>query len=336
MSDIHARLNKFISANKITPQEFERKVGVSDGYVRRTANAISPATIKKIHEAYPALNTNWLKTGEGVMANYSITGRRPGKQRVRISQASKKDIELAVNAVAENRAKPKPKTNVDIKRDDPGGEANVDPDIEIVHRYIDECHSSLNAAISANEKEYNKSIFYISTGTIVLSVTFLGNIIDLSTCIYVSLLIAAWSFLLYSIGLNIYSYLKIAKESRLGQEKLSGIKEDKNKEPKDKADESESVIKDVFKSSDKYNKKTAWAFFIGLALLTLFIVINIINYKIMPQEKKKTDASEIMGIVKKETQTKLNESLTGEYPVKPVLSNDVVKEIPGSINKPKK
>jgi phage repressor protein C with HTH and peptisase S24 domain len=61
------RLVEFLAYLSMGQNKFEEKVGLSRGFVHRLGNNITLKTLKKITDAYPELNENWLKTGEGEM-----------------------------------------------------------------------------------------------------------------------------------------------------------------------------------------------------------------------------------------------------------------------------
>ncbi len=63
------RLLEFISSEKIAVSEFERRAGLSNGYVSKERRAISNDKIPYISKAFPQLNLKWVNTGEGEMLN---------------------------------------------------------------------------------------------------------------------------------------------------------------------------------------------------------------------------------------------------------------------------
>ena len=65
-SSIKDRLLKFIELNSTSLHQFEKKVGLSNGYMAKVASIGSPV-IEKIAEVYPDLNIDWLFTGKGHM-----------------------------------------------------------------------------------------------------------------------------------------------------------------------------------------------------------------------------------------------------------------------------
>lgn len=61
------RLTEFIKEKDISNRKFLRKCGLSDTYISTLTGNPSGDTLRKIEAAYPELNVNWLKTGEGEM-----------------------------------------------------------------------------------------------------------------------------------------------------------------------------------------------------------------------------------------------------------------------------
>lgn len=61
------RLLIFIDFLDINPAAFEKKVKLSNGFVANMGASVHQKTITKISYAYPELNINWWKTGEGSM-----------------------------------------------------------------------------------------------------------------------------------------------------------------------------------------------------------------------------------------------------------------------------
>lgn len=63
------RLLEFLQHLKIGQNAFEKKVGISNGYIAHSKGSFGAAIIAKIADAYPELNTEWLLTGKGSMQN---------------------------------------------------------------------------------------------------------------------------------------------------------------------------------------------------------------------------------------------------------------------------
>ncbi|MCL1933573.1 MAG: hypothetical protein FWF53_07170 [Candidatus Azobacteroides sp.] len=66
------RLIEFLAYLKIGQKQFEIKAGLSNGYVDKLGDNITLKSLNKIETAYPELNINWLKTGEGDMVKSTV------------------------------------------------------------------------------------------------------------------------------------------------------------------------------------------------------------------------------------------------------------------------
>lgn len=63
------RLIAFLAYIKISQGGFEKKVGLSTGFVNNVGDSIRKSSLEKISSVYPELNTAWLLTGVGEMLN---------------------------------------------------------------------------------------------------------------------------------------------------------------------------------------------------------------------------------------------------------------------------
>lgn len=66
MSNTKERLLEFIKHKNITVAEFERQIGVSNGYVKNISKSIPPSKIEKISSIFPDLDTQWLLFGSNL------------------------------------------------------------------------------------------------------------------------------------------------------------------------------------------------------------------------------------------------------------------------------
>lgn len=64
---VKERLLKFIEDKSLKVSDFEKNVGLSNGYVNNIRKSISNAKAKSISLKYPELNMTWLLLGEGEM-----------------------------------------------------------------------------------------------------------------------------------------------------------------------------------------------------------------------------------------------------------------------------
>lgn len=64
---VKERIVAFVKAEQITAREFERRCGLSNGYVNNLKASPSSTVLQKIFYAFPNLSQSWLLTGEGPM-----------------------------------------------------------------------------------------------------------------------------------------------------------------------------------------------------------------------------------------------------------------------------
>ncbi len=74
METVRERLMHFIKCLKIPVSEFERKIEVSNAYVRNISKSMQPEILERISNVYPMLNIEWLIIGRGDML---VFNRRP-------------------------------------------------------------------------------------------------------------------------------------------------------------------------------------------------------------------------------------------------------------------
>lgn len=68
------RISEFIKYKKITIAEFERNVGLANGYVKKFKGSIGSDKLNNIASYYPELNIDWLITGNGEMLKTRLNG----------------------------------------------------------------------------------------------------------------------------------------------------------------------------------------------------------------------------------------------------------------------
>lgn len=66
---VKQRLMDYISCKDISIREFERKIGVSNGYIKSLRKSPTADKLSSIIHTFPDLNREWLLTGEGEMLN---------------------------------------------------------------------------------------------------------------------------------------------------------------------------------------------------------------------------------------------------------------------------
>lgn len=69
MNPLQDRLRAFVGTLGISVQEFERQCGIKAGTASRMTEKSYSTTFHRIQTAYPQLNIEWLKTGDGQMLN---------------------------------------------------------------------------------------------------------------------------------------------------------------------------------------------------------------------------------------------------------------------------
>lgn len=67
MTSPKERILEFLKYLSVGQNAFERKAGISNGYIAHSKGAFGSGIIAKIAAAYPELNILWLQTGEGSM-----------------------------------------------------------------------------------------------------------------------------------------------------------------------------------------------------------------------------------------------------------------------------
>lgn len=160
--------------------------------------------------------------------------------------------------------------------------------------YYQAHHKSCSDAIGGNEKGFNEKIFYVSTGAILLSVTFLSDLFGPDEKINgIIWLIISWGGFVAAIIIHIISYLHCAEAySRLcdSWKKLINGQGGNREKDRDKGEELINQFSGINKLSRTYNRYTAGFFFIGLMSLIIFTSINLINFNEMKDDNKPTEA----------------------------------------------
>ncbi len=65
--DVVERLELYIKSKGMGNYQFEKKVGLSQGYIKRVRNCLHPEKIKRIANVFPDLNIEWMIIGRGEM-----------------------------------------------------------------------------------------------------------------------------------------------------------------------------------------------------------------------------------------------------------------------------
>ena len=64
---VKERLLLFIQSQQLSQIDFAEKCGLSRGYVNNVKDGIYQSSLRKISDAFPELNTEWLLMGKGKM-----------------------------------------------------------------------------------------------------------------------------------------------------------------------------------------------------------------------------------------------------------------------------
>lgn len=113
---VKERFNEFISQSGLSVAAFEKKCGLSNGYVRNFKGNFGIAKLEDILTAFPLLNKEWLLYGTGEMLKSSKnqpetpTVEQPEEKPMTdrllfLIESQKKDIETLIQLVKEKDEK---------------------------------------------------------------------------------------------------------------------------------------------------------------------------------------------------------------------------------------
>lgn len=93
---IKERVMLFVKSKGISINKFELNCGISQGYFKNLKKTVGEDNIRKILEAYPELNQQWLLTGEGEMLKRVAVDSAPpfDDLQERLNQLQKERDEL--------------------------------------------------------------------------------------------------------------------------------------------------------------------------------------------------------------------------------------------------
>lgn len=98
---VKERLLAFIKQQGISVNAFEKKCGLSTGYVANMRKSVSPDKIMSIIQNFPELNAAWLFTGEGDMIKSTESNETKMLNTYIGSDDIKKQIEQTTEAYVE-------------------------------------------------------------------------------------------------------------------------------------------------------------------------------------------------------------------------------------------
>lgn len=95
MQTTKERLLEFLSYLNVGQTVFEKKVGISNGYINNLKGSIGPAIINKISDVYPELNSEWLLNGKGEMLKPEARKEPPAQLELDFSTIVKANADMA-------------------------------------------------------------------------------------------------------------------------------------------------------------------------------------------------------------------------------------------------
>lgn len=102
------RLKDYIKSQSITIKDFERSLGMSNGYVNSISKGLGDEYMTRLIEKYPTLNIPWLLTGEGDMliGDTPITNNGTNQQvaqnvRGHVTQSVTTDLATTISELTE-------------------------------------------------------------------------------------------------------------------------------------------------------------------------------------------------------------------------------------------
>lgn len=135
---------------------------------------------------------------------------------------------------------------------------------------------SFFASIDVSEADLEKKINYISAGGLVLSITFIEKIVDLSVAKYFWILILGWLFLIATLSVNLISTYSSRKLTMKSVDDLDSGLDEVN----------------LYKNIRYRNKKISNLDFISVITLLLGISFVVLFCSLNLQSKKSTTMSE--------------------------------------------
>lgn len=101
---VKERLYSFLDDKNIRPSVFERRCGLSGGFCGKIGERITDGSLLLISKAFPELNIDWLKTGNGDMIKEGIdlTGSNLEANMIAMSKMFEDIIRLGTETAKAN------------------------------------------------------------------------------------------------------------------------------------------------------------------------------------------------------------------------------------------
>lgn len=137
----------FIDHLQISVMAFEGKAGLSNGAVSKMTDNVRNQTLNKIVDAFPQLNPNWLRNGEGAMLKDQPTPNDcNGEDEMRVKATPTEFMLAGAEAFSQQLVK-----MMNDRLIAPYGQLEAkDKEIETLNRYIGRLESEIEALKKGN------------------------------------------------------------------------------------------------------------------------------------------------------------------------------------------
>jgi hypothetical protein len=181
--------------------------------------------------------------------------------------------------------------------------------------------SNLYSTLSRDLSEFEKNFLLISGGILAFSITFIREIVAINVAEHLFLLYISWSFIIISIGLMMYTFLK----SSIASDDLWEITDNfiiSNKLYRDEDDlnvnQVDAIKKEVNETLYKNKKilrcirfESVAAFIFGVVFLAIYVALNLSNENNNKQaETVPTKSSNSIIYITKHINSQLTKTLT--------------------------
>lgn len=97
-SDIVERASSFLKYKHMNSAEFERYSGLANGMFKKLSEKTRNQTFDRISKAFPELDINWLRTGEGEMLRHAYIISQEGDNGIRQQGLAGHDLNQTNNS----------------------------------------------------------------------------------------------------------------------------------------------------------------------------------------------------------------------------------------------